>query len=97
MNWLERISFFIPRRAIRMIFLGLYRSVTSLTGHPAVQVPQEKHFFIFTPPGSEAMRNLKLESRVLESIIEFQIPFTRTQIPNNVRSSKSNQHVSRNG
>jgi hypothetical protein len=61
-----------------MIFLGLYRSVTSLTGHPAAQVPQEKHFFIFSPPGSEAMKNLKLGSSVLESIIEFQIPITNT-------------------
>jgi hypothetical protein len=42
--------------------------VTSLTGHPAVQVPQEKHFLMFSPPGSEAMRNLKVGSNDLESI-----------------------------
>ena len=76
-----------------MIFLGLYRSVTSLTGHPAVQVPQEKHFFIFPPPGSKAMRNLKLGSSVLESIIEFQIPITRLQIPNDIQSPKFIQQV----
>src|SRR3989304_1524836 len=73
MNWLERTSFFIPRRAIRMMRLGLYRSVTSLTGHPAVQVPQEKHFLIFSPPGSRAMRTLKLGSRFLESIMTYPV------------------------
>ena len=69
MNWLERTSFFMPRMAIRMIFRGLYRSVTSLTGHPAVQVPQEKHRVMCSPPGSRAMRSLKSGSRSLESII----------------------------
>jgi hypothetical protein len=52
--------------------------VTSLTGHPAVQVPQEKHFFMFSPPGSEAMRNLKFGSNVLESIIQY--PFHQSSI-----------------
>ena len=52
-----------------MIFRGLYRSVTSRTGQPAVQVPQEKHFLICSPPGSRAIRSLKSGSRSFERII----------------------------
>jgi len=40
-------------------------------GHPTEQVPQEKHFLMFSPPGSRAMRNLKLGSSVLEWIIVY--------------------------